>query len=573
MIKILFCLVLISFFNFTTADDDKHNVYKIKDSIDFLNEGSTSISQDTGISFKYIISINETDDQHLKHLRTQFEVINSIPQNKLSDLKFESSKAYNKGTNTCEERIKTHTVTDFYYFLPSLKAKVYKVGETVQFNNKCFKDNTLTFTSLDKETDTATLVLTVNNPHSKLCHDEYVLTTSSIFSIQTIFFKGEHHFKIKLPPKQALDASLNGIVLLSFCENAVDEIISLYKTARMYIGAGGKEKVTPTQERLNIDFIRNFLGFDYPQRINAKRLNIDKKDLHSGDFINILRLDGLGELIMLGTGSRATHCGVLLWVGNELYVVESRDGDYWKGGHGIQKNKYDDWINYAEEADLHVVVIPLKAEFRKKFDTDAAFKFFETMEGHHYGYHNFIYGWIDTNLNFPDFVEEEVFLALFGLLSQISPKTFDLIVGEGLNLRLGTDSLTLPDILFEAAKRQISFIDLLRLEESENFSYSDGPNYVCSSFAVAIYKAGGLFKNTIILPQEFTPKDAYQLEIFDSQPIRPKVCIEADPEGQFCQLLGKYMIIYTGVGTIPIYDNMNTKCNSQYPNWIRNENC
>jgi hypothetical protein len=40
--------------------------------------------------------------------------------------------------------------------------------------------------------------------------------------------------------------------------------------------------------------------------------------------------------------------------------------------------------------------MPLSDESRTKFDTDKARAWFEQAEGLPYGYHNFLYGWVDT---------------------------------------------------------------------------------------------------------------------------------------------------------------------------------
>jgi len=75
------------------------------------------------------------------------------------------------------------------------------------------------------------------------------------------------------------------------------------------------------------------MGLELAKRSN-KITYIDKKEIKSGAFVIILRLDGLAPMIAYGSGSRATHCAVTMWMDNELYVIESRDGDYWPT-HGI----------------------------------------------------------------------------------------------------------------------------------------------------------------------------------------------------------------------------------------------
>jgi hypothetical protein len=48
-----------------------------------------------------------------------------------------------------------------------------------------------------------------------------------------------------------------------------------------------------------------------------------------------------------------------LWIDGELYVVESQDGWYWPRRR-IQKNKWKDWVQWAENAEFLVAILPLK---------------------------------------------------------------------------------------------------------------------------------------------------------------------------------------------------------------------
>lgn len=42
------------------------------------------------------------------------------------------------------------------------------------------------------------------------------------------------------------------------------------------------------------------------------------------------------------------------------------------------------------------------------------------------------------------------------------------------------------------AKRNMTMGDLMAMPEVDEWQYSDGASYVCSSFVAAIYRAGGL---------------------------------------------------------------------------------
>jgi len=98
-------------------------------------------------------------------------------------------------------------------------------------------------------------------------------------------------------------------------------------------------------------------------------------------------------------------------------------------------------------------------------------------------------------------------------------------------------------------------------------------SYVCSSFVVGCYKAAGLFGNLTINPQEFSPKDLYNLNFFNTTVNRPQQCVDADPESTFCQLLGKYRMKFPGVSTIDPYENMDERCPTIAPEYVRPDGC
>jgi len=98
---------------------------------------------------------------------------------------------------------------------------------------------------------------------------------------------------------------------------------------------------------------------------------------------------------MYGTGSHAGHSTMALRFDGELYVVESQDAWYWPISN-IQRNKFSDWIKYAANCDFHVAHMPLSPAAKAKFNEKAAQDFFFETEGVPYGYHNFLFGWIDT---------------------------------------------------------------------------------------------------------------------------------------------------------------------------------
>jgi hypothetical protein len=115
------------------------------------------------------------------------------------------------------------------------------------------------------------------------------------------------------------------------------------------------------------------------------------------------------------------------------------------------------------------------------------------MEGFPYGYHNFLFGWIDTvDGNLPPLLDKNLILVLFSYLERIWEFPIRRILTESLNKRLNTTNLKLADIAVEISDRNMTMADLMAMPEVDGWWYSDGPSYVCSSFVAALYRAGGL---------------------------------------------------------------------------------
>lgn len=68
---------------------------------------------------------------------------------------------------------------------------------------------------------------------------------------------------------------------------------------------------------------------------------------------------------MMASGSHIGHAAMALWQDDTLWIVESQSAAYFgQGKMGVQKNKYEDWINYAEYADYEVAWMKLRDDLR-----------------------------------------------------------------------------------------------------------------------------------------------------------------------------------------------------------------
>lgn len=489
------------------------------------------------------------------------------------------------GSDSCKQR-NPLVKESFYYFLPSLKANLHNVGDESSFENYCFAKNKVTFRSFDPKEKKILLVFELSKKKSLFCKQTVIINTSTIHTFSMFFFEGRHEIVIKnITDDDLLDIKVNGLRIMNFCSNFFETMKSFGQSLLLYLGGMGsnpksllpflRPNVPKYMENANVDFMNDYVGFKQIPRgqFGKNILKLDKNEIKTGDFIIINRYDGVDPLIMMGTGSHVGHTCVAAWIDGELYILESQDGWYWPK-RGIQRNKWEQWVEWAHNADFNVAFLPLKDEWRAKLNVEKALEFFYSIEGHPYGYHNFIYSWIDTkDKNLPKFFDTEAVLLAFTVLEKIAKGVTDMMLTEGLNLRLGTKGLSLPQIVIEAAKRNIKFEEVLAIPEKEGWEYSDGVNYVCSCFVVAFYKHGGMFGDLEIEPNEFTPKDVYNLNIFDAEYKKPQVCEEADPDLPYCQIMGRYKLTLTNYSTIEPYSHMNERCSSQAPEFIREDGC
>ena len=62
----------------------------------------------------------------------------------------------------------------------------------------------------------------------------------------------------------------------------------------------------------------------------------------------------------------------------------------------------------------------MKDEYRKKFNVSAAIEWFKSVEGYPYGFHNFLFGWIDTPLDScPPLLDIDMVNPLFAILEKL----------------------------------------------------------------------------------------------------------------------------------------------------------
>lgn len=108
----------------------------------------------------------------------------------------------------------------------------------------------------------------------------------------------------------------------------------------------------------------------------------------------------------------------------------------------------------------------MRQEIRQKFNNTAAAEWFKTVEGVPYGYHNFLFGWIDTEKdNLPAILDINFVYTLLTLIEKFIPAVPKSLVGEAVNKRLGTNNLNLAQLYEVMYQRNLTVAQVFAIPE------------------------------------------------------------------------------------------------------------
>ena len=92
---------------------------------------------------------------------------------------------------------------------------------------------------------------------------------------------------------------------------------------------------------------------------------------------------------------------------------------------------------------------------------------------------------------------------------------------RALNMRLGIRGLTIQQATAESARRGKSFEELIAEPEQKGGNIMMVQVMFSNAFLQHIMVMEECFGDKTIIPNEFTPRDVYILDIFDKNPERP----------------------------------------------------
>lgn len=461
---------------------------------------------------------------------------------------------------------------NYFGFVPTLKTTLKKYN-TDYIKLNCFDQVKVSFNSTH-------LNLNAKNKNTFFCYDTLLISNHHRYIFKNLFLPGETSLNLEnINYEENNDLDYYGLNIFHFKDGIIGSALDVFQTSKLFRGTH------QDMEYENLRFIQEKMGHRY--ELWDKKYNFNDSEIKSGDYFSITRLDGLDPMIMWGTGSFSGHTGIALRIDGELFICESTDENpfgesYWPEPYGIIRTPYKKWIQQAEDAGYMVTILRLSPENQLTFDSNLkeVIDAFKTLEGLSYGKNNFLFGWLDHEKdNFPNNLSMPFLTNLAANMYKYSfaQKEIDTFLTEALNHRLDLIDQTkdkdydFMGIIAETIRLDYSLYKLFALPENDDWEYSKGKSYVCNTLVTLMYKVGGLFEsiNNQIQATEFSPRDSYMVKIFDENWF-PEEC---DNGNGFCQIMGKYKIVLPEFNTIKMYPNMNQRCPSLPPGYLRPNNC
>jgi len=452
------------------------------------------------------------------------------------------------------------------------------------------------------------------NTACTVVEDIYMLSTLGKFTF--VHVKEAGSMTVDVPIQNTVekewDAKERGLRMFQIRGGSTDAALwSLLETVRLFEPLIGGPSVALSGAEKNLDFLKKYASLDIKPRQFELDIDLDPDTIQDGDFMGLMRLDGLDPMLQWAMGSSTGHTAMALRFDGKLHIVESTSkGNYWPT-NGIQKTEWNMWLKQYRAADYNVVHLPLSAESAKKFNADAARKaFIEDYEGYDYGYANMLWSWTDVvgltdyEGNFPCIPPESgfkgclsfsAFEVLVATLEELVPSIAGKMFLPGLRRRVDLPKTATWGATLHAAHTKFDgkVYELINVPERDEWKYDttrvvngtvvnmEGPQRMCDALVCSMWKAGGLFEpyTKDVHCSEFTNWDAWGLKLFDTdiKNKRPQACKDADPDNDLCQIMGKYQLnlrtpMYA-YNTRDVFPHIAEKCPSMAPGYDRPAQC
>eukprot|EP00727_Mastigamoeba_balamuthi_P010720 m51a1_g6270 hypothetical protein (523) ;mRNA; f:143866-146043 len=394
----------------------------------------------------------------------------------------------------------------------------------------------------------------------------YLLVTAGGLHLHTFVLAGTHVVHLKsLTDLELEDVALAGVRAYRF-HGAVASVESLAELAWLLVAVAETKVYTPWTNEQSLEFMSEYLDY-HMQRRSSDAHTLSSSDVHPGDVIAIMRLDGLDPLVAWVTGGRVAHMAIVWELEGRKVVCESQAAMYWPVS-GIQCNEWDQWVQWADKAEYNAVLMPLAPEYRARLNVSAGVEWFRSVEGLPYGYQSFLAAGFDTiygNLPKP---LNPMTLELFGAVTHaFAAKEGSAILCQSVSKRVGlAENSTWPQVLVAAERQYGTLMQSIIQPERADYTYGGSVALVCSSFASEMLRRSGVLAGYDFNAVEMTPADVVALRIYDRAYSAPGACAGADPESAaagYCQITGRYRVdLGSSFNTWQPHDHMSEHCAS-----------
>jgi hypothetical protein len=422
-----------------------------------------------------------------------------------------------------------------------------------------------------------------SKPDELLCGDLLVVTTSyqsAIVELEDLSPNATATFSAWISAGEQAEVAAQGLHVLLMPCGLLGTVDSALATVNLFVSEGEAEI------EANAAFLTDYNIMPSPLPSFNNSWYVHESFIRSGDYFAIGKFDGLDPLIMLGTLGRTGHSAVALWGysssgARTLYVLESTDADpfgpaYWPPPYGIRLTEYNEWVALAQNASYHVHLLPLRSDLAARFNETAAWSFFNGVQGMPYGYHNMLYSWADTSpmQNMPAPLGDVGTVWLLSTLDLLLPESSEgvsiyAMITMGLNKRLNLNCTHLACALDYLQTRNMTLTEAIAMPEQDAWFYGPNVSLVCSCFAARVWLAGLQGVLPPFQGTEQSPKDNYQLAIYDPTRFNATVCpppfLRTATTGNYCQIMGPYSYELDNYNSIPIFAHVNEECASQWP--------
>eukprot|EP00943_MAST-04B_sp_MAST-4B-sp1_P004532 g4532.t1 len=170
----------------------------------------------------------------------------------------------------------------------------------------------------------------INCADSYIAGSKFAKRTLSVGTIDHIY-KKMHINVTYVHAGEYADILQNGITIMVAPCGSLGTVTSVIKTIDLFYS---KNPANIRTANKNFLLYRKIFDVITPRKNGSKITDIDKNIINSGDTLQVLKLDGLDQLISWGTGGRTGHVTIAVWgTDGELYICESTDaspfGSYW----------------------------------------------------------------------------------------------------------------------------------------------------------------------------------------------------------------------------------------------------